>query len=60
MRLNILNTKLGQNAYRQKYNIPDSVPINISNNTNGGLPDSVFLGFYDANENQIYKSYNEL
>lgn len=47
----LVQTPLGERAYRQTYNIPDSVPLsNYFNDANGfNVPDSVFLGFYNPN-----------
>ena len=52
----LVNTPLGERAYRQTYNIPDSVPLsNYFNDTNSNhnLPDSVLLGFYSQNSNAL-------
>lgn len=52
----LVTTPLGEKAYRQKYNIPDNVPLsNYFNNVeNFNIPDSVLIGFYndkiDTNE----------
>lgn len=53
----LVNTPLGEKAYRQMYNIPDNVPItNYVNNGNiFNVPDSVFTGFYNPSE----KTYND-
>lgn len=47
----LVQTPLGERAYRQTYNIPDNVPLsNYFNDANGyNVPDSVFLGFYNPN-----------
>lgn len=58
----LINTPIGENAYRQKYNIPDNIPISNYIGNNGGssfnIPDSVFSGFYD-NSKIIYNDYND-
>ena len=52
----LVTTPLGEKAYRQKYDIPDNVPLsNYFNNVeNFNIPDSVLIGFYndkiDTNE----------
>lgn len=58
----LIRTPLGEKAYRQKYSIPDDVPIenHINNGTQENIPDRVFLGFYDQDNDQLYNSYNEL
>lgn len=58
----LIRTPLGEKAYRQKYSIPDDVPIEnyINNGTQENIPDRVFLGFYDQDNDQLYNSYNEL
>lgn len=60
----LLNTPLGQKAYRQKYNIPDSVDLNLGNTDANtfSVPDSVFNTFYSDDEkiDAIYKDYNNL
>lgn len=47
----LVNTPLGEIAYRQTYSIPDSIPLsNYFNDVNGfNVPDSVFTGFYNPN-----------
>ena len=47
----LVTTPIGEKAYRQTYNIPDSVPLsNYFNDANGyNVPDSIFLGFYNPN-----------
>ena len=59
---NLIRTPLGEKAYRQKYGIPDDVPIDntINNGSRVDVPDKVFLGFYDQNNNELYNQYNEL
>ena len=55
----LMNTPLGEKAYRQMYNIPDSVPIQNASSFNGTLssvPDSVFLGFYNPSDNTFTNS----
>ena len=47
---NLLNTPVGQRAYRQKYSIPDNVPLNFANNTSFEVPDSVFNSFYSDDD----------
>ena len=42
----LLQTPLGQKAYRDTYNIPDGVELNLGNGQLTNLPDSVFAGFY--------------
>lgn len=51
----LVHTPLGERAYRQKYNIPDSVPLsNYFNDTNDfNVPDSVLFGFYSMNNGII-------
>lgn len=60
---NLTRTPLGEKAYRQQYGIPDNVPIERSINMNGSndnIPDRIFLGFYDNDNDELYNSYNEL
>ena len=59
---NLIRTPLGEKAYRQKYNIPDDVPIDhmVNNGSHTNVPDKVFLGFYDQNTDGLYNQYNEL
>ena len=51
----LVNTPLGEKAYRQTYNIPDNVPLsNYFNDANGfNVPDSVLIGFYNENNGII-------
>ena len=46
----LVNTKLGEKAYRQKYNIPDNIPISnyINDDPSFNVPDNVFYNFYNA------------
>lgn len=58
---NLIMTPLGEKAYRQKYQIPDNVPI-YNTQTNGSqttIPDSVFNNFYEENS-ALYDAYNEI
>lgn len=61
---NLINTPLGEIAYRQEYNIPKDVPLyNMENGDGSGtvrIPDSVYNGFYSDTDNSIYNMYNEL
>ena len=53
---NIINTPLGEKAYRQKYNIPKDVPISnyVNQDITNNIPDSVFVKFYlDSNGNPL-------
>lgn len=45
----LINTPLGEKAYRQTYGIPDDVPITnyVNNGSTFNVPDNVFLGFYN-------------
>ena len=56
----LVQTPMGERAYRQKYNIPDSVPLsNYFNNDNGfSIPESVFFGFYNDNNSGVMSDYN--
>lgn len=59
----LMRTPLGKKAYRQTYGIPDDKPVeNYINDlgSNENIPDSVFLGFYDVNNNQLYNSYSDM
>ena len=59
----LMRTPLGKKAYRQTYGIPDDKPVeNYINDlgSNETIPDSVFLGFYDQNSNQLYNSYSDM
>ena len=56
----VLNTPLGQKAYREKYHIPDNVPVDnlVNQNSTGemvnNIPDSTFFNFYsDSGINSI-------
>lgn len=51
----LVNTPLGERAYRQTYDIPDNVPLsNYFNDVNGfNVPDSVLIGFYNENNGII-------
>ena len=59
---NLIRTPLGEKAYRQKYGIPDDVPIDhmVNNGSHVNIPDKVFLGFYEPNTEELYNQYNEL
>ena len=48
----LINTPLGERAYRTKFNIPKDQPLNKYINTNGqfDLPDSIFTGFYNPTD----------
>lgn len=48
----LVQTPLGERAYRQTYNIPNDIPMsNYFNEANGfNVPDSVLLGFYNLNK----------
>ena len=59
----LIRTPLGKKAYRQTYGIPEDKPVEAYINdigTNQNIPDSVFLGFYDNNDNQLYNSYSNM
>lgn len=59
----LIRTPLGKKAYRQTYGIPEGKPVEAYINdigTNQNIPDSVFLGFYDNNDNQLYNSYSNM
>ena len=49
----LINTPLGEKAYRTLYNIPANQPINKYVNTgeNFNVPDSVFTSFYNPTDN---------
>ena len=51
----LINTPLGERAYRTKFNIPKDQPLNKYINTNGqfDLPDSIFTGFYNPTDNSF-------
>lgn len=55
----LVHTPIGEKAYRQTYNVPDSIPLsNYFNDPNGhNIPDSVFLGFYNPNTGMM-DNYN--
>lgn len=49
---NLMNTRLGERAYKTKYNIPDDQPISkfipgLKQGDQSRIPDSVFLNFYN-------------
>ena len=48
----LINTPLGERAYRTKFNIPKDQPLNKYINTNGqfDLPESIFTGFYNPTD----------
>jgi len=48
----LLNTPLGQEAYRQQYNIPKDIPIEkfVGDASETAIPDSVFTSFYDSDK----------
>lgn len=57
----LLRTPAGERAYRQKYNIPDHVPIQQYSSMAGGMdqiPYSVFLGFYDQDGEGFNTNYD--
>ena len=56
----LIQTPLGERAYRQTYNIPDSVPLsNYFNDATGyKVPDSIFYGFYNTNTGEFYDMPN--
>ena len=57
----LINTPLGEKAYRNTFNIPDGTPINNYISDTGGninIPDNVFYGFYSASEN-IFRDYTD-
>lgn len=58
----LLQTKLGQKAYREQYNIPKDAELNIDIGPNVNIPDSVFTGFYnqDMSIDRVYIDYNKL
>jgi len=52
----LILSPIGERAYRQKYNIPDNVPITnfVGEQNNFNVPDSVLLGFYNNNNGNPY------
>lgn len=52
----LIMSPIGERAYRQKYNIPDNIPItNYIGDTNEfNVPDSVLLGFYNDKTDTMY------
>ena len=54
----LVNTPLGEKAYRNVYNLPDNVPITnyINNGAMYNVPDHVFTGFYNPSE-QTFRDY---
>lgn len=52
----LVMSPIGERAYRQKYNIPDNIPItNYIGDTNEfNVPDSVLLGFYNDKTDTMY------
>jgi hypothetical protein len=56
----LVNTPLGERAYRQKYNIPDNVPITnfVGDQTEFSVPDSIFIGFYNQSTNTLNDYYD--
>lgn len=57
----LVNTKLGEKAYRQKYNIPDDIPISnyVNDDPSFNVPDNVFYNFYNANSS-AFSDYPEI
>lgn len=57
----LVNTKLGEKAYRQKYNIPDNIPISnyINDVPSFNVPDNVFYNFYNA-DSSAFTDYPEI
>lgn len=57
----LVNTKLGEKAYRQKYNIPDNIPISnyINDDPSFNVPDNVFYNFYNA-DSSAFTDYPEI
>jgi hypothetical protein len=57
----LINTPLGERAYRQKYSIPPNVPISnyIGDQSSFNVPDSIFLGFYDNTPGNLSDYYDE-
>lgn len=51
----LIQTPLGERAYRQQYGIPDNIPLsNYFGDVNGyNIPDSTFFGFYNQNSNTL-------
>ena len=51
----LINTPLGERAYRTKFNIPKDQPLNKYINTNGqfDLPESIFTGFYNPTDSSF-------
>ena len=54
----LVNTPLGEKAYRNVYNLPDNVPITnyVNNGAMYDVPDHVFTGFYNPSE-QTFRDY---
>ena len=57
----MVNTPLGEKAYRNMYNIPSSEPINkyINDGDSSTIPDSVFLGFYSPSDATFNTEYSD-
>ena len=54
----LVNTPLGEKAYRDTYNIPKNIPITnyVNNGSTFNIPDGIFTGFYVTSE-QTYRDY---
>ena len=57
----LVNTPMGEKAYRDTYNIPDNTPISnyINNGPTFNIPDSVFMNFYNTDDSNNFKGYIE-
>lgn len=54
----LVNTPLGEKAYRDTYNIPKNIPITnyVNNGSTFNIPDGIFTGFY-VSSGQTYRDY---
>lgn len=54
----LVNTPIGEKAYRDVYNIPKNIPISnyVNTGTAYSVPDSVFTGFYNPSD-RTYLDY---
>ena len=58
----LMNTPLGEKAYRDMYNIPKDAPVDNSISSTGfgvDVPESVFYSFYSDNTNNYNEEINE-
>ena len=62
-RLNqIINSPLGEKAYRQMFNIPDNIPLSnfVNQDNKNNIPDSVLLNFYNNENSNPFSEYPHL